>query len=95
MRSVRRSEAASEAARFTAVVVFPTPPFWFAMVRIRLMTSSSFKAWPLARGRPLRGGNLNERMPDPPDNLFHVEQDRGPTRCSTWNSGKSGDFPSF
>src|SRR6266568_7751567 len=33
MRSVRRSAAASEAARFTAVVVFPTPPFWFAMVR--------------------------------------------------------------
>ena len=25
-----REAAASEAARFTAVVVFPTPPFWFA-----------------------------------------------------------------
>ena len=36
MRRVRRSAAASEAARLTAVVVLPTPPFWFAMVRMRL-----------------------------------------------------------
>jgi hypothetical protein len=28
------SEAASEAPRFTAVVVFPTPPFWLAMATI-------------------------------------------------------------
>ena len=26
--------AAKLAARFTAVVVFPTPPFWFAMARV-------------------------------------------------------------
>src|SRR5260221_7532642 len=30
MSSVFRSAVASEAARFTAVVVFPTPPFLFA-----------------------------------------------------------------
>ena len=30
-RSVRRSAAARLAARFTAVVVLPTPPFWLAM----------------------------------------------------------------
>src|SRR5665647_345190 len=29
------SAAARLAARFTAVVVFPTPPFWFAMAMIR------------------------------------------------------------
>src|SRR5512141_80550 len=29
--SVRRSAAAKLAARFTAVVVLPTPPFWLAM----------------------------------------------------------------
>ncbi len=28
MRSTRRRVAASEAARFTLVVVLPTPPFW-------------------------------------------------------------------
>src|SRR5258708_5558168 len=27
----RRPRAATPAARFTAVVVLPTPPFWFAM----------------------------------------------------------------
>jgi hypothetical protein len=29
MRSVGLSDAARQAARFTAVVVLPTPPFWF------------------------------------------------------------------
>ena len=31
----RQSAAASEAARLIAVVVFPTPPFWFAIAMIR------------------------------------------------------------
>src|SRR5947208_366660 len=35
MSSVLRSAAASEAARFTAVVVLPTPPFWFAIAITR------------------------------------------------------------
>ena len=34
--STRRWVAASEAARFTAVVVLPTPPFWFATAMMRL-----------------------------------------------------------
>src|SRR6202048_4284947 len=38
--STRFSEAASEAARFTAVVVLSTPPFWFATARIRAMAPS-------------------------------------------------------
>ena len=41
MRSVRRSLAAREAARLTAVVVLPTPPFWFAMQTMRLIDSGS------------------------------------------------------
>src|SRR6266487_1421583 len=50
--SVFRSAVASEAARFTAVVVFPTPPFWFAIAitrdiinRYRIMSyvSSEFR----------------------------------------------------
>src|SRR5439155_24396647 len=35
MSSVFRSAVASEAARFTAVVVFPTPPFWLAIAITR------------------------------------------------------------
>ena len=36
-RSIRRTflfVAASEAAKFTAVVVFPTPPFWLATTKV-------------------------------------------------------------
>src|SRR6266705_875530 len=35
IRSVGCSAAARQAARFTAVVVLPTPPFWFATAMIR------------------------------------------------------------
>src|SRR6185295_5007772 len=35
-RSTRRFIAARLAARLTAVVVFPTPPFWFTTARILL-----------------------------------------------------------
>src|SRR5580704_15750864 len=38
--STRRRVAASEAARFTEVVVLPTPPFWFAMAMTRFMGDS-------------------------------------------------------
>jgi len=34
--STRSPPEASAAARFTAVVVFPTPPFWFETVRTRV-----------------------------------------------------------
>src|SRR5690606_37309206 len=36
---VRRSATARHAPRLIAVVVFPTPPFWFAMAMIRDMRS--------------------------------------------------------
>lgn len=35
MRSVGCSAAARQAAKFTAVVVFPTPPFWLAIAMMR------------------------------------------------------------
>src|SRR5512135_1052496 len=41
-RSVFLSITEREAARLTAVVVFPTPPFWFATVRIRANTGPPF-----------------------------------------------------
>ena len=36
--STRRRIALKEAARLTAVVVLPTPPFWFATAITRFMT---------------------------------------------------------
>jgi hypothetical protein len=35
--STRWPDAASDAARFTQVVVLPTPPFWLATAMMRLM----------------------------------------------------------
>ena len=56
MSSTRRRVAANEAARFTAVVVLPTPPFWFATAMMRFMaadltplTRAAFPLFP-ARG---------------------------------------------
>src|SRR5688500_5929901 len=43
INSTRRCVAASEDARLTAVVVFPTPPFWFATAMIRFTTSNPSK----------------------------------------------------
>src|SRR5579862_4819417 len=40
MSRTRRLVAAREAARLTAVVVLPTPPFWFAMAMTRFMGDS-------------------------------------------------------
>ena len=45
MSSTRRRVAANEAARFTAVVVLPTPPFWFATAMMRFMRPI-LTAWP-------------------------------------------------
>src|SRR5690625_3644697 len=41
--------AASAAARFTAVVVLPTPPFWFAIVMIRRCAGRGRPSVPSAR----------------------------------------------
>src|SRR5690349_10813162 len=38
-RRTRRSASAREAARLMVVVVLPTPPFWLATARIRLIWS--------------------------------------------------------
>src|SRR6476620_9669268 len=41
--SVRRSAIASEAAKLTAVVVFPTPPFWLAIAIMWAMEALTCK----------------------------------------------------
>jgi hypothetical protein len=38
---MRRFVSASAAARLTAVVVLPTPPFWFAMAMMRVMRGAA------------------------------------------------------
>src|SRR6267154_27733 len=69
--STRRRVAARDAARLTAVVVLPTPPFWFAMAMTRFMGDSvlrhrvgrailapgAFEDLRQPRGNPLDIGN--------------------------------------
>src|SRR5216683_1907153 len=65
--STRRSETASDAARLTAVVVFPTPPFWFAIARTSAM--SPFTAQSVARAsitRLRRRARLRSTWNTPP-----------------------------
>src|SRR5262245_43958410 len=56
MSSVRSSAAARLAAKFTEVVVLPTPPFWFATARITGMGCEGATG-PRRRGRKGRGGS--------------------------------------
>src|SRR5690348_9185441 len=67
------SAAARDAARLIAVVVFPTPPFWFAMA-ITLATSSALES---------RTYGSSQRLAMPEigagswiNGPFHVEQSR-------------------
>src|SRR5512141_11134 len=50
-----------EAARLTAVVVFPTPPFWLATVRIRANTGPPFPGNTTVYGILYHGGGGRER----------------------------------
>src|SRR6476661_1637115 len=66
-RRVRRSAMASEAARLTAVVVFPTPPFWLAIATIWAMISQPVsycreRTYDDISWRHLRGGGPNVRQ---------------------------------
>src|SRR2546422_4120019 len=63
--STRRSETASDAARLTAVVVFPTPPFWFAIARTSAISPSHRTA-----GRSPQYHAIPKRRKD----AFHVER---------------------
>src|SRR3989442_10893691 len=62
--SVLRSAVASDAARLTAVVVFPTPPFWFAIARTSAISPSHRTA-----GRWRKYHAIPARRKD----AFHVE----------------------
>src|SRR5207248_1791266 len=89
-----RSCAASEAARLTAVVVLPTPPFWFAIA-----SSSPIGSPTLPRAavvatvmREYHGGSTRRKPPclpmdrasddRSPARVFHVERGAVPPPCS-------------
>src|SRR5437588_2977317 len=67
MRSTRRWVAASDAARLTAVVVLPTPPFWFALAMTRFMgrqcTSPPARRWMRRFGATSGGPGRPESRP--------------------------------
>src|SRR5512141_1048790 len=60
-RSVFFSITEREAARLTAVVVFPTPPFWLATVRMRANTGPPFPGNTTVYGILYHGGAGRER----------------------------------
>ena len=66
IKSTRRCVAASEAARFTQVVVFPTPPFWFAMAIIRVTVFLNF---PFGLRCQLFGSSGSTLFPAKADNV--------------------------
>src|ERR1700739_2799254 len=75
-KSVGCSAAARHAAKFTAVVVFPTPPFWFAMAMMRAKlfsrTSGTYQT-PILVARCFTWNILWIADLTRHSNLFHVE----------------------
>src|SRR5512141_1655518 len=64
-RSVFFSMTEREAARLTAVVVFPTPPFWLATVRMRANPGPPFPGNTTVYGILYHGGAGRERGKSP------------------------------
>src|SRR5262249_32051310 len=67
---VRRSDTANEAARFTAVVVLPTPPFWLAIAGARArfppgqaLWGAVGEVWVARDPRARRGGRSRTNFP--------------------------------
>ena len=78
---VARSAVARHAARFTAVVVLPTPPFWLAIAMMRAkLFSQTCKTYqtPTAVARCFTWNNCG------------TEDFCQSSKCSTWNTGFSG-----
>ena len=77
MSRVGCSAAARQAAKFTAVVVFPTPPFWFAtaMIRAKRFLASENLAKPVSRCKMFHVKHhlVVEIVPGDRE-LFHVER---------------------
>src|SRR5687768_5433273 len=71
MSRMRKPSSARAQPRFTAVVVLPTPPFWFATAMIFMGDIvSNF----VLRARKLRGNNLGAKLERPAAIRFLPEQ---------------------
>src|SRR6267142_1689849 len=75
MRRVGWSAVARHDARFTAEVVFPTPPFWFAIAIIRAKNSPD----------PRKFSKGLKRKQDVSRGTFWTCGRNGTWECSTWN----------
>src|SRR5262245_59970868 len=77
---VRRSATASDAARLTAVVVLPTPPFWFvtAMILDKIHTWGGWNVWAEYTG--IFWLNQNNSV------LVALSDVHDDPECSTWNT---------
>src|SRR5262245_46397349 len=84
IKRVGRSEAANEAARFTAVVVFPTPPFWLTTATTRLDAGMDTRAIPLGSNDRANGYHNTHGLVDGRVASFHVE------RCEAVRSAGHG-----
>src|SRR5437660_1489642 len=87
-RRVGCSAAARQAARFTAVVVLPTPPFWFATAMIRANYSPAHR----------KSSKRSSRMQDVSrgTSLDHANRVRGRNvPCGTFALNLGETYPSF
>src|SRR5436305_5133617 len=77
--SVRRPSLASPAARLTVVVVLPTPPFWLAMQKMRIMLAGARFSWKYALA-PAMWANPHDaavRVQSRDDHGFDLDVDPG------------------
>lgn len=79
MRRVRCSAAARLAARFTAVVVLPTPPFWLATAmilatRLRDCGERAIYEWRVPECRLWAASGLEGVSRETQVRLFHVKR---------------------
>src|SRR5262249_13945096 len=75
----RRPASARDAATLMVVVVLPTPPFWLATARIRLI-SGNYQKSDVVRGSERVAGRIEGRPPRVKLErvMFHVEHMRRP-----------------
>src|SRR5262245_32769215 len=74
IKRVGRSEAANQAARFTAVVVFPTPPFRLTPATTRLGAGLAPRGTPLGSKGRANGYHNTHGLVDGRVASFHVER---------------------
>src|SRR5512133_3275154 len=101
--NTRCSAAARLAARFTAVVVLPTPPFWFAMAmilaKVRQLQLVCAKTKREAEYWPPAVANASSNVPrGTGEGFLHhrdTEEHRGPQRTATATAWRNCERDAF